>query len=986
MSLIVAAAGAEAGMESEAVFLTNTRQLIFEGRRSGEGYFSPDGQAIIFQSEREPGNPFYQIYTLDLTTGDTARVSPGHGKTTCAFFRPGGDDVLFASTHLDPEARAKQKAELDFRAAGKQRRYSWDYDEQMDIFLARGDGSNLRQLTRAPGYDAEASFSPDGKLVVFCSLREAYPTNRLSAADRKRLETDPAWFGEIYLMNADGSGVRRLTHTPGYDGGPFFSPDGRRILWRRFSEKGDMADVFTMNLDGSDERRLTDFGAMSWAPYFHPSGRYVIFTANKLGFANFELFLVDAAGTREPLRVTFTDGFDGLPAFSPDGSKLLWTSSRAPDGKSQLFLANWNHAAALSALEAAPLRGAAADVAANSGSVTGEPDRAGARAAGGSSAALAGAAFTAEITTNDLHAVVAHLASEELAGRLAGSHGAEQAADFIAAHMRRIGLQPVGTNDGLFQSYEFNAGARVLTNANRLVVTPVGGAPVEFEVEKDFRPLAFTANVEVEGQVVFAGYGLTVPGKPGEGYDSYAGLEVSNKIALVLRYVPEQVEPKRRAELNRYAGVRYKAMHAREHGVKGVIFVTGPSSPNAGELLKLSSDSSLSGSAIPIASVSSNVAAALFAGSGKDLGKMQAALDVENPHAENGVVLTNVRVRLATAVEHLRKPDRNVLGLLPPGTPPADAKSVEYVMIGAHYDHLGHGESGGMNRKGEEGLVHPGADDNASGVATMLELAEAFAAERSRNPAAFPRGMIFAAWAGEEIGVIGSSWFAERPLLPLTNVTAYLNFDMVGRLRENKLTLQGIGSSPEWAKLIEKRNVAAGFSLTLQEDPYLPTDTTPLYPKGIPVLAFFTGSHDDYHRPTDKPETLNYEGTAQIARFARGLVADLQKSARLPYAQVATKSTGGGGRESLRAYVGTIPDYAGEVQGLKLSGVRAGGPADKAGLKGGDVIVEFGGSKIANIYDYTYALDAAKIGQPMTVVVLRNGERVTLTLTPEARK
>jgi len=209
---------------------------------------------------------------------------------------------------------------------------------------------------------------------------------------------------------------------------------------------------------------------------------------------------------------------------------------------------------------------------------------------------------------------------------------------------------------------------------------------------------------------------------------------------------------------------------------------------------------------------------------------------------------------------------------------------------------------------------------------------------------------------------------------------------MVGRLRENKLTLQGIGSSPLWTKLIEKRNVAAGFQLTLQDDPYLPTDTTALYPKGVPVLAFFTGGHDDYHRPTDKPDTLNYEGTERTAKLARGLLLDLEKAERPAYAQVARKDSGGGGRETLRAYLGTIPDYATEVQGVKLSGVRAGGPADKGGLKGGDVIVEFAGTKIANVYDYTYAMDAVKIGKPVTVVVLRNGERVSLSVTPEARK
>src|SRR5688572_20517192 len=343
----------------EGRFLANVRQLIFEGKRSGEGYFSPDGKALIFQSEREPENPFYQIYRIDLESGDSHRVSPGTGKTTCAFFRPGTDEVLFASTHLDPEAKSKQRVELDFRASGKQRRYSWDYDEQMEIFSAKRDGTQTQRLTTSPGYDAEGAYSPDGKLIVFCSLRDAYPTNKLSAEDLKHLETDPAWFGEIYLMNADGSNPRRLTQSPGYDGGPFFSPDGERIVWRRFDEKGVNADVYTMKLDGSDVKRVTDFGAMSWAPYYHPSGKYIIFTANRLGFANFELFLVEPDGSKEPMRVTFTDGFDGLPVFSPNGQKLCWTSGRTPDGKSQLFIGDWNHVAGAAYLGMQPQRSAA---------------------------------------------------------------------------------------------------------------------------------------------------------------------------------------------------------------------------------------------------------------------------------------------------------------------------------------------------------------------------------------------------------------------------------------------------------------------------------------------------------------------------------------------------------------------------------------------------------------------------------------------------
>jgi len=248
--------------EASTNLLANVRQLTFEGNRSGEGYFSPDGKALIFQSERETNNPFYQIYVLDLESGDTHRVSPGIGKTTCAFFRPGLDEVLFASTHLDPQAWAKQKAEFELRKTGKERRYSWDYDEEMEIFSAKRDGTDLRRLTDSPGYDAEAAYSPDGKKIVFCSLRAAYPAGKLNPDERKRLETDPAWFGDIYIMDADGSNQRRLTTSPGYDGGPFFSPDGTRIIWRRFDEKGITADVFTMKTEEMAETHLEELESL----------------------------------------------------------------------------------------------------------------------------------------------------------------------------------------------------------------------------------------------------------------------------------------------------------------------------------------------------------------------------------------------------------------------------------------------------------------------------------------------------------------------------------------------------------------------------------------------------------------------------------------------------------------------------------------------------------------------------------------------------
>ena len=490
------------------------------------------------------------------------------------------------------------------------------------------------------------------------------------------------------------------------------------------------------------------------------------------------------------------------------------------------------------------------------------------------------------------------------------------------------------------------------------------------KVNEDFRPLAFSDNGEAAGEVVFAGYGLVAPGENGApGYDSYAGLEVKDKIVLVLRYVPEGVEPARRAQLNRYASLRYKTMLARERGAKAVLVVTGPNSPNAGEVLALTNDASNAGSGILAASISGQVANALLKSSGKSLEEAQTALDKENPHAPGGFALPNVHVTLACAVEHLKKTDHNVIAYLPPA-----AGVDEYVMVGAHYDHLGNGGMSSLGRAGEENKIHPGADDNASGVAWVMELAGALAQEHAEHPEKFRRGIIFACWSGEEIGIVGSAAFGEKPPVPLEKIVAYVNADMVGRLRDNKLTLQGIGSSGAWRRMVEKANVSAGFNVVLQDDPYLPTDATSLYTRKVPVLNFFTGAHEDYHRPTDTAEKINYDGLERIAQFGKQIVLELAGTNERPaFVKVEGTAAPAGGRETLRAYLGTIPDYTAEVKGVKLSGVRGGSPAEAAGLKGGDVIVEFGGQKIVNIYDYTYALDAVKIGQPVAIVVEREG-------------
>lgn len=354
----------------ESILLTRTRQLTFAGLRAGEGYFSPDGTHLTLQSEREPGNPFYQIYDLDLTMGDVRRISPGIGKTTCSFFQPGTGAIIFSSTHHDPRSEEFQREELKFRASGQERRYAWDYDREMDIYIAPGpavasagpngtvDPKELVRLTEVVGYDAEASVSPDGEWIVFSSNRQAYD-HELSEEELTLLEFDPAYFAEIYIMRADGSDQSRLTDVSGYDGGPFFFSDGSRIVWRRFTENGLMADLWSMKPDGTEQLQLTNFSSMSWAPYPHPSGEYIFFSSNKLGFTNFEIYIVDTEGMKEPIRVTTTDGFDGLPVPSPDGTQLAFTSSRNSDGgqgSGQIFLSDWNHKRALELLAAAPSR------------------------------------------------------------------------------------------------------------------------------------------------------------------------------------------------------------------------------------------------------------------------------------------------------------------------------------------------------------------------------------------------------------------------------------------------------------------------------------------------------------------------------------------------------------------------------------------------------------------------------------------------------
>ncbi len=318
-------------------------------KRVGEAYYRADQQWMVYQAEVADDNPFYQIYLKNLSNGHIHRVSPGIGKTTCSWIHPNEDKVLFSSTHNDPDAKAKMTEELEQRKSGERRSYAWDYDAHYDIYETDLEGNKIKNLTNVMGYDAEASWSPDGKHIAFASNRRAY-TDQLTEEEAALFKKDPSSLIDIYIMDADGSNVKRLTHNNSYDGGPFFSPDGKRIVWRRFSPNGHEAEVFTMNIDGSDQKQITNLKALSWAPFYHPSNKYIIFSTNLHGHRNFELYIVDVDGKKEPVRVTNKVGFDGLPVFTPDGTHLTWTSGRVPAQKGHLFHGKWDHKKAMKSL------------------------------------------------------------------------------------------------------------------------------------------------------------------------------------------------------------------------------------------------------------------------------------------------------------------------------------------------------------------------------------------------------------------------------------------------------------------------------------------------------------------------------------------------------------------------------------------------------------------------------------------------------------
>ena len=572
-----------------------------------------------------------------------------------------------------------------------------------------------------------------------------------------------------------------------------------------------------------------------------------------------------------------------------------------------------------------------------------------------------------DITVSEIKSHIEYLASDKLEGRFTGSEGCEEAADYISDEFKNYGLKPLYDGDYL-QSFSFISGLEL--GNNNYVQIIYEKKKSELQIEQDYITAPFSGSREVSGNLVFAGYGISAPKL---NYDDYANIDVKDKIVLVMRYSPEYDNP--HSKFDDYSSFRQKATVARDKGAAGIIFVNGyfPKDDDD-KLMEFRYDRGLLLKDISAIHLKRSFADELFKSQMLDLKDFQK--QISESKTPSSFEFKNTNVKLSTEVKEIQKTSWNVAGYLEGNDP--QLKN-EYVVIGAHFDHLGYGETGSLYR-GDDKQIHNGADDNASGTTGVLELAEKFSSLKDQ----IKRSLIFVTFSGEELGLLGSNYFVNNSNVSSNKMITMINMDMIGKLDdEKKLIVYGTGTSTSWKDLLNNKNTY-NFKVTFNDEGFGPSDHSSFYGKQIPVLFFFTGTHPDYHRPSDDADKINFEGETKVVNYVYDVTsAIVNKETKPDYVNVPRKESENVG--GWKVYVGTIPDYSSNEEGFRLSGVSEGGPAQKGGLKGGDIMVKFGDRKITNIYDYVYALKEFVPGDEVDVVVLRDGKELTFHLVLGAR-
>jgi Peptidase family M28/PDZ domain/PA domain len=566
---------------------------------------------------------------------------------------------------------------------------------------------------------------------------------------------------------------------------------------------------------------------------------------------------------------------------------------------------------------------------------------------------------------------VKFLSSDEMKGRGDGSPELDKAADYIASQFRTFGLRPMGDDNTYFQKFQLTTGA-VLGPNNELQLNGD-----KLKINEDFVPITFSDTASFDGALVFVGYGITAPELH---YDDYEGISANGKVVVVLRHEPQESDPHSPFEgtnFTRHASFVNKAINAKQHGARGIVFITdlNHEDEQVGSATRTEETDDLG---IPAVHAKRAPLLALFKAAGKDVAAIQKKIDSDlKPQSFD---LPDSRLHISTDVVRTRKTVRNVLAGIPGSDP---SMKNEWVVVGAHYDHLGLGDRNSL-APSQIGQIHHGADDNASGTSGVLEIARLAA----KNKSQWKRSVLLITFAGEELGLLGSSQFVNHPTVPLNNVIGMINMDMIGRISNDRLFVGGVGTSPNFKAWLEEFNQTVHLQLDYSDSGYGASDHMSFNSKKIPVLFFFSGLHTDYHKPTDTYDKINAAGAVKVLSLVY-MIADRMASEpkRLEYTEVqqpkpATAGSGGG----YGPYFGSVPDFRDDLKGVLFADVQNNSPAAKAGLKQGDLLVEFDGKPVQNLYDFTYALRSKKVGDIVPVVVKRNGQDVKVNVTLEARR
>ncbi|MGA7461974.1 MAG: M28 family peptidase, partial [Candidatus Korobacteraceae bacterium] len=542
----------------------------------------------------------------------------------------------------------------------------------------------------------------------------------------------------------------------------------------------------------------------------------------------------------------------------------------------------------------------------------------------------------------------------------------------IEHRYKTLALQPAGTN-GYVQPFTVTTGAKLKAD-NSLVVVD-GSTKQPLAINQGFEPISFSSSGSFTGPMVFVGYGASADEFQ---YDDYAGVDVKDKIVVLLRYEPETFSAKTGHQgLTQHSQLVTKAINARNHGAKAVIFVNGKLADSEEDsLMRFGGVSGPEDVGIMLLQVKNSVADSWFKAAGKSLAEVQQQINASGKPASFAFPAT-LQLALTIDIEQTHARVDNVLAYLP-------GKSDQYIIIGAHYDHLGRGDSNSL-APSQIGQIHPGADDNASGTAGVLELARLFAPLKGQ----LDRGILFMNFSGEELGLLGSAYWVKNPTMPLDHCVAMINMDMIGRIRDNKIFIGGVGTGSTFVPILEAAQKKADFKIEYSPGGYSASDHTSFVASKIPVLFFFSGLHADYHKPSDTWDKINAASAAQLLNMVADVMLQLASAPQPPqFVVVAGEKPMGGisGGGGYGPYFGSIPDFGEVKDGVRFSDVRPGSPAAKAGLKAGDILVQFGDKPIHNLYDFTDALRRSKVGQTVEVKVLRDGQPLTVSVTLEQRK